>query len=178
MSQPKPCISPLPKSCHMSSSSHPPWFNSSNNNDGRSQWPRGLRRRSAAARLLRLCVRIPSGAWMFVVSVVCCQVQVSVTGWSLVQRSPTDCGLSLCVNYKCREWGGPGPLEECWAKKKKSWWAEQIMQFLIMQPPPLPCHHLLLVPKYVPQRPIIEYPQPILDFKLSPCSVCCMLSSG
>ena len=60
----------------------------------RSQWPRGLRRRSAAARLLRLWVRIPPGAWMFVVSVVCCQVDVSATSWSLVQRSPTDCGLS------------------------------------------------------------------------------------
>ena len=32
----------------------------------RSQWPRGLRRRSAAARLLRLWVRIPPGAWMSV----------------------------------------------------------------------------------------------------------------
>jgi len=32
----------------------------------RSQWPRGLRRRSAAARLLRLWVRIPPGAWIFV----------------------------------------------------------------------------------------------------------------
>ena len=35
----------------------------------RSQWPRGLRPRSAAARLLRLWVRIPPGAWMF----VCCE---------------------------------------------------------------------------------------------------------
>ena len=32
----------------------------------RSQWPRGLRRRSAAARLLRLWVRIPPGARMSV----------------------------------------------------------------------------------------------------------------
>jgi len=31
-----------------------------------SQLPRGLRRRSAAARLLGLWVRIPQGAWMFV----------------------------------------------------------------------------------------------------------------
>jgi hypothetical protein len=31
---------------------------------------------------------------LFVVSVVCCQVEVSATGWSLVQRSPTDCGVS------------------------------------------------------------------------------------
>ena len=34
-----------------------------------------------------------------VVSVVCCQVEVSATNWSLVQRSPTDCGASLCVIY-------------------------------------------------------------------------------
>jgi hypothetical protein len=32
----------------------------------RSQWPCGLRRRSAAARLLRSWVWIPPGAWMFV----------------------------------------------------------------------------------------------------------------
>jgi hypothetical protein len=35
----------------------------------RSQWPCGLRRKSSAARLLRSCVRIPPGAWMF----VCCE---------------------------------------------------------------------------------------------------------
>jgi acyl dehydratase len=28
---------------------------------------------------------------------MCCQVVVSATGRSLVQRSPTDCGVSLCV---------------------------------------------------------------------------------
>jgi hypothetical protein len=32
----------------------------------RSQWRRGLRRRSAAKRLLGSWVRIPPGAWMFV----------------------------------------------------------------------------------------------------------------
>ena len=41
----------------------------------RSQWPRDLRRRSVAARLLRLWVRIPPGTWMSVVSVVCCQIR-------------------------------------------------------------------------------------------------------
>jgi hypothetical protein len=30
------------------------------------------------------------------VSVVCCQVDVSVTCRSLVQRSPTECGVSEC----------------------------------------------------------------------------------
>jgi hypothetical protein len=28
------------------------------------------------------------------VSVVCCHVEVSAMGWSLVQRSPTECGVS------------------------------------------------------------------------------------
>jgi hypothetical protein len=37
---------------------------------------------------------------MSVVSVVCCQVEVSATNLSLVQRSPTDCGASLCVIQK------------------------------------------------------------------------------
>ena len=36
-----------------------------------SQWPRDLRRRSAAARLLRSWVRIPPGAWMFVLYECC-----------------------------------------------------------------------------------------------------------
>ena len=35
----------------------------------RSEWLRGLRRRSAVARLLRSWVRIPPATWMF----VCCE---------------------------------------------------------------------------------------------------------
>jgi hypothetical protein len=35
----------------------------------RYQWPRGLRHRSAAARLLRSWFRIPPGAWMY----ICCE---------------------------------------------------------------------------------------------------------
>jgi hypothetical protein len=38
---------------------------------GRSQWPRCLRRGSAAVRLLGLRVRIPPGAWMSVSSECC-----------------------------------------------------------------------------------------------------------
>ena len=41
-------------------------------NTSRFQWPLGLRRRSSAPRLLRLWVRIPPGAWMF----VCCECYV------------------------------------------------------------------------------------------------------
>ena len=43
-----------------------------------SQWSRGLRRRSAAARLLRLWVRVPFG-YLSVVSVVFGQLEVSAT---------------------------------------------------------------------------------------------------
>jgi hypothetical protein len=65
-----------------------------------SQWPRGLRHWSTAARLLGLWIRIPPGhGCLSDLSVVCCQVEVSATGWSLVQRSPTYCDASLCVIY-------------------------------------------------------------------------------
>jgi hypothetical protein len=37
--------------------------------NSRSQWPRGLKRGSAAARLLRLWVRITPGAW----TSLCCE---------------------------------------------------------------------------------------------------------
>ena len=40
----------------------------------------------------------PTGAWIFVCCECrCCQVEVSATSWSLVQRSPTDCAASLCM---------------------------------------------------------------------------------
>ena len=64
----------------------------------RSQWPRSLRHKSAAPNLLRLWVRIPPGhGFLPIDSVVLCQVEVSATGLSLVQRSPTDGGASLFV---------------------------------------------------------------------------------
>jgi hypothetical protein len=44
-----------------------------------------------------------------VVSVACCRVKVSSTGRSLVQRNPTDCGVSFDVIYKLKESGGTGP---------------------------------------------------------------------
>jgi hypothetical protein len=47
---------------------------------------------------------------MFVVSMVCWQVEVSAMTWSLVHRSPVDCGASLCVLQKPRERRGSGLL--------------------------------------------------------------------
>jgi hypothetical protein len=40
---------------------------------------------------------------------LCCQVEVSATSWSFVQRSPTDRGASLCVIKKSRERAGHSP---------------------------------------------------------------------
>ena len=44
-----------------------------------------------------------------VMSVVSCQVEIRATGWSLVQRSHTDCGASLCLIKKPQKWGGHDP---------------------------------------------------------------------
>jgi hypothetical protein len=53
---------------------------------------------SAAKRLLGSQVRIPPGAWTFVSSErLRCQVEVSATGRSLVQRGPADCDVCLSV---------------------------------------------------------------------------------
>jgi hypothetical protein len=38
----------------------------------------------------------PVGHEMSLVSAVCCQVEVSATDWSLVHRSPTECGVPEC----------------------------------------------------------------------------------
>jgi hypothetical protein len=56
----------------------------------------------------------PSGghACLSLVSVVCCQVEVSATGWSLVQRSPTECGVSEC-DREASTVGRPWPRRGC-----------------------------------------------------------------
>ena len=59
----------------------------------RSQWPRGLRRRSAAARLLKLWVRMPPGAWS------CCECCVlSSRGlWDELITRPEESYRLWCV---------------------------------------------------------------------------------
>jgi hypothetical protein len=52
------------------------------------------------------------------VSVVCSQVEVSATGWSLVQRSPTECGVSKVWSWSV-EMRRPRPLRGCRAVVKK-----------------------------------------------------------
>jgi hypothetical protein len=92
----------------------PDTFNRNMKNKCQSQWQRGLRRRSAAERLLGPWVRIPPGAWMFVsCECLCCQVEVSATGRSLVQRSPTDCGVWVWSS------GNKHPRHLLWTSAKK-----------------------------------------------------------
>ena len=85
-----------------------------------SQWPRGLRRRSAAASLLRLWVRIPPGAWMSV-SCECCVLSGKGLGDELITR-PEESYRLWCVvvcdlgtSWMRRPW----PTGDCCAKSNK-----------------------------------------------------------
>jgi hypothetical protein len=49
------------------------------------------------------------------VSVVYCQVEVSVSGWSLVQRSPTECGVSECDHE-------PSTMRRPWSSRAVAPW--------------------------------------------------------
>jgi hypothetical protein len=79
----------------------------------------GLRRRSAATRLLGSGIRIQLKAQMFVSCVCCCIVYVaaSATSWSLVQRSPTGC-VSVC-DLATSTMRRPRPKLGCCSKERK-----------------------------------------------------------
>ena len=64
----------------------------------RLEWESGLTCGSVAARLLGLQVRIPPGTRIFVsfLCVCVCVCVVPASRLSLVQRSPTECGVSEC----------------------------------------------------------------------------------
>jgi hypothetical protein len=87
----------------------------------RSQWPRGLRRRSAAARLLGLWFQIPPGAWMF----VCCECSVlSSRGLcdELITRPEESCRLWYVVvcDLETSWMKRPCPTGGCCARCKLS----------------------------------------------------------
>jgi len=74
---------------------------------------------STVARLLGLRVRIPPGAWLSV-SCGCCLLscrEVSVLGWSLVRRSPTECGV--CDHEASIMRPGPLGAPAAWRKKNE-----------------------------------------------------------
>jgi hypothetical protein len=58
-------------------------------------WVDGLLYRLTVLNLPSYILRNP--AECMDISLLCCQVEVSVTGRSLVQSSPTDCGVPLFV---------------------------------------------------------------------------------
>jgi hypothetical protein len=59
--------------------------------------------------LLGLWSRIPHAAWTSVsCENVCCQLEISATGRSLVQRSPIKCGVSEC-DFEISTWRTPRP---------------------------------------------------------------------
>ena len=84
----------------------------------RSQWPHSLRRRSSAARLLRLWVRIPPRAWVS----VCCVLSGRGLCDELLTR-PEESYRLWCVvecdletSWKRRPW----PTGGCFAKNKQT----------------------------------------------------------
>jgi hypothetical protein len=81
----------------------------------RAQWPRGLRCGSAAALLLGLQVRISPGAWM---SVYVLSERSPATGWSFVQRSSTECGVSECDHEASAMRTRPTRAVQPWDEKK------------------------------------------------------------
>jgi hypothetical protein len=54
-------------------------------------------------------VNLARGVVLCLDCVVWCEVEVPATGRSFVQRSPTECGASLCIIYKTRVIRRPGP---------------------------------------------------------------------
>jgi len=110
----------------------------------RFQWPRGLRRRSAAARLLRLWVRIPPGSWMFVCC-ECCVLSGRVLCDELITRLEESYRLwcvvlwDLETSWMRRPWptGGWGLLSQI--KKKiivlgRNWVRDTCTQFCLRIP--------------------------------------------
>jgi hypothetical protein len=89
--------------------------------NARSQWPRGLRRRSAAARLLGLCVRIPPGAWMSV-SCECCVLSGRCLCDELITRPEESYQLWWVVVFDLEtSWmRRPWPTGGCRAKNKQT----------------------------------------------------------
>ena len=81
--------------------------------------PRDVRGGIAAVRFLGLRVRIPPRhGCLSVVTVVCCRVEVSATGRSLIQSSPTEYGASQC-DLETSTMSKPRPTGGCRAMKKK-----------------------------------------------------------
>jgi hypothetical protein len=89
-------------------------------NSCRSQWPRGLRRRSAAARLLRLWVRIPPVTWIFICC-ECCMLSGRSLCYELITRLEESYRIWYVVvcDLEISRMRRPWPALGRSAKKKK-----------------------------------------------------------
>jgi hypothetical protein len=110
----------------------------------RSQRPRDLRRRSAAERSHGSWIGIPPGAWMFVsCECLCCQAEVSAMSRSLVQRNPTDCGVSECDHVKINNLNSYQQVEERRTTKRNV-----LMKYQLQNMNAGPVYHFTLRDKY------------------------------
>jgi hypothetical protein len=83
---------------------------------------------------------------LFLVSVVCCQVEVSTSGWSLVQRSPTECGVSEC-DREASIMRRPWPSRGCCAMgeaENGNWAYNSFLSFVYIC---VPCRDKIVVPR-------------------------------
>jgi hypothetical protein len=64
--------------------------------------------------------------WVF----ECCQVEVSATDWSVVQRSPTECGVSEC-DLQTSKRRRPRPDRGCCATGKKMFFRKTVPTFVL-----------------------------------------------
>jgi hypothetical protein len=99
-------------------------FSSNSDPRGRAVYGIGLRPLTDGLR-----VRIPQGAWMSHVSVVYCQVEVSTTGWPLIQMSPNVCGVSE-YDRETLIMKGSWPTTGCCAVTKKNYFQYHVLSFM------------------------------------------------
>jgi hypothetical protein len=86
---------------------------------GRSGWPRGLRRKPAAARLQRLRVRTPPEAWM-PAPCECCDLSIRDLCVQPTSKSPTECGVSGCdlgTSTAKKKWPRSTKGDQPWRKR-------------------------------------------------------------
>ena len=75
------------------------------------------------------------------------------------QVSPVTLYCNHAVPHTCYI---PQPSQTSWFYHLNNiWWEVQVIKFLIMLSSPFLCYPVPLRPKYLPQHPILEHPQPM-----------------
>jgi hypothetical protein len=136
---------------------------------GRSQWARGLRRRSAAARLLRLWVRISPGAWIFVWYDCCvlsgrglCDELITRREESYRLRCVVVCDLE--TSWMRRPWP-TGRGGEAVAPKNKQIKYLTDKEFTSSFNPPFYYYHHSVRSKYSPLNLVLKHETPFFPYE-------------